>query len=209
MLVQLTKLLNFQNIESHDDKERVLEQLNRYIVADLPMQVYPMTSPMDNDSLRSRMSYMSHTAEGISCTVRIFSSARPNRNNHGQSQRLLHFLERCKVASTNVLPIPKLIEFGHGNLGTHVIQEFVEGQNLEEWMDEGGKPYEQRYALADALIRAIQNLHDIELYHGDLKPENILVRELDGKFNILLLDMFDLDLDGVSQATLNTLHRLT
>lgn len=159
-----------------------------------------MTSPMDNDSLRSRMSYMSHTAEGISCTVRIFSSARPNRNNHGQSQRLLHFLERCKVASTNVLPIPKLIEFGHGNLGTHVIQEFVEGQNLEEWMDEGGKPYEQRYALADALIRAIQNLHDIELYHGDLKPENILVRELDGKFNILLLDMFDLDLDGVSPS---------
>lgn len=54
--------------------------------------------------------------------------------------------------------------------------------------------------MADALIRAIQNLHDIELYHGDLKPENILVRELGGKFNILLLDMFDLDLDGVSPS---------
>ncbi len=200
MLVQLTKLFNFQNIESHDDKERVLEQLNRYIVADLPMQVYPMTGTMDNDSLRSRMSYKSYTAEGVPCTVRIFSSARPNRDNHGQSQRLLHFLERCKVASTNVLPLPKLIEFGYGNLGTHVVQEFVEGQNLDEWMEEGGKPYEQRYELADALIRAIHNLHNLELYHGDLKPENILVHEQNGKLNILLLDMFDLDLDGISPS---------
>ncbi len=200
MLVQLTKLLNFQNIESHDDRERVLELLNRYTISDLPMQVYPMISAMDNDSLRSRMSYTSRTGEGLTCTVRIFSSARPNRDNHGQSQRLLHFLERCKIASTNVLPIPTLIEFGHGNLGTHVVQEFVEGQNLNDWMEEGGKPYELRYDLADALIRAIQNLHDIELCHGDLKPENILVRERNGKLSVMLLDMFDLDLDGISPS---------
>lgn len=200
MLGQLTKLLNFQNIESNGDKERVLEQLNNYIVADIPMQAYPMTSTMDNDPARSRMTYQSQTAEGIPCTVRIFSSARPNRDNHGQSQRLLHFLERCKVASTNVLPLPKLIEFGHGNLGTHVTQEFVEGKNLDEWMEEGGKSYEQRYEVADALIRAIHNLHDLELDHGDLKPDNILVREHCGKLSVLLLDMFDLNLDRLSPS---------
>lgn len=105
MLVQLTKLLNFQNIESHDDKERVLEQLNRYIVADLPMQVYPMTSPMDNDSLRSHACPICHIQLKGFHVLFVFSAPHPNRNNHGQSQRLPHFLERCKVASTNVLLI--------------------------------------------------------------------------------------------------------
>ncbi|MCG3471633.1 AAA domain-containing protein [Xenorhabdus bovienii] len=200
MLAHLTKQLNFQNIESQDDKERVLELLNRYLLAEIPVQTYPMISAMDNDSLRSRMSYKSHTAENIPCIVRIFSSARPNRDNHGKSQRLLHFLERCKVASTNVLSIPRLIEFGHGSLGTHVIQELVEGENLEQWLEEGGKSFEDRYELADALIRAIHHLHDIELDHGDLKPENILIRKQDGKLSILLLDMFDLDLDGISPS---------
>lgn len=198
MLKHLTKQLNFHNIDSQEDKERVLEKLNKYLLAEIPMQSYPILGEMETDSLRSRMSYKSQTSEKISCIVKIFSSARPNRDNHGKSQRLLHFLERCKVASMNVLSIPKLIEFGHGNLGTHVVQEYVEGDNLESWLEKSGRSFEERYELADALIRAIHHLHDIELDHGDLKPENILILKKDNKLSILLLDMFDFDLDGVA-----------
>lgn len=198
MLQLLTKQLNFQNIESNDDKEHVLELLNNFVVTQIPMMIYPPQSVMDNDLLRSIVSYSSQTTEGIPCSVKIFSSARPNRDNHGQSQRLLDFFNRCKIASTNVLPLPKLIEFGHGNMGCHVVQEIIEGQHLEEWMNECSKPYEQRYELADALIRAIHNLHDLELSHGNLNPENILIHKQDDKLNIILLNMFDLDLDGVT-----------
>ncbi len=200
MLAHLTKNLNFQNIESQSEREEVLEQLNRYTLSELPMQSYPILGAMDSDSLRSRMTYKSLTSDSKSCVVRIFSSARPNRDNHGKSQRLLHFLERCKIASSNVLPIPKIIEFGHGNLGTHIVQEFVEGKNLEKWLEEGGKSFQERYELADSLIRAIHSLHDIELNHGDLKPDNVLIYNNGDKLDVILIDMFDLDLDGVSPA---------
>ncbi|MDC9623147.1 AAA domain-containing protein [Xenorhabdus sp. XENO-7] len=200
MLKQLSLLLNYQNIETNEDKERVLEQLHDYSNNTIPLSVYQQLGDIDNDMLRQRMSYKSTTADGLNCSVRIFMNARPNKDNHGQSQRLLHFFERCSVASTNVLPIPKLIEFGCGMMGTHIVQEFAEGENLEQWMERSDRPYEQRYDLADAIIRAIHNLHDLELSHGDLKPENILVREIEGKLSILLLDMFDLDLDGLAPS---------
>jgi serine/threonine protein kinase len=200
MLEHLSLLLNYQNIETNEDKERVLKQLHNYSSNTILLSVYQQLGEIDNDMQRQRMSYKSTTADGVSCSVRIFMNARSNKDNHGQSQRLLHFLERCSVASTNVLPIPKLIEFGCGMMGTHIVQEFVVGENLEQWMETSGRLYEQRYELADAIIRAIHNLHDLELSHGDLKPENILVRELDGKLNILLLDMFDLDLDGLAPS---------
>ncbi|MDH8410017.1 hypothetical protein QIG85_26480, partial [Klebsiella pneumoniae] len=60
--------------------------------------------------------------------------------------------------------------------------------------------YEERFQLADALIRAVHNLHDLDLSHVDLKPENLLVQAEGGKLGILLLDMFDLELDGLAPA---------
>lgn len=200
MLEHLSLLLNYQNIETNEDKERVLEQLHEYSSNTVLLSVYQPLGDINNDMQRQRMAYKSTTADGVNCSVRVFMNARPNKDNHGQSQRLLHFLERCSVTSTNVLPIPRLIEFGCGMMGTHIVQEYTAGENLEQWMEKSSRLYEQRYELADAIIRAIHNLHDLELSHGYLKPENILVREEGGKLSILLLDMFDLDLDGLAPS---------
>ncbi|PSU22710.1 NERD nuclease [Photobacterium phosphoreum] len=201
MLEALAQRVNLQIIDTNEDKKRVLEELTSYGSQIIPMISFLQDSnfPPVQDMQRQRLAYRSNTSEGKSCTVRIFMAARPNPDNHGQSQRLLHFLERCKIASNNVVPVPKLIDFGHGMNGTHVVQEYVDGINLEEWM-ELGNSYEQRYEVSNALIRAIHKLHDLELSHGDLKPENILVQNNDGKLNIILLDMFDMDLDGLSPS---------
>jgi len=205
MLEELAQHVNLQNIDTNEDKQRVLDELTLYSTQVMPMMEFMQNPefPPVQDMQRQRLTYRSETVEGKACTVRIFMAARPNPDNHGQSQRLLHFLERCKTASNNVVPVPKLIDFGHGMSGTHVVQEYVEGINLEEWMEQGNS-YEQRYDVADEVIRAVHKLHDLELSHGDLKPENILVQVLEGKLNVVLLDMFDMDLDGLAPS--NTMY---
>ncbi|BBM64081.1 hypothetical protein VA249_18150 [Vibrio alfacsensis] len=206
MLEALAQLVNLQNIDTNDDKQRVLDELTSYGTQVMPMMAFMQDSNFqpEQDMLRQRLTYRSSTTDGKPCTVRIFMAARPNPDNHGQSLRLLHFLERCKTASNNVLPIAKLIDFGHGMSGTHVVQEYVEGINLEEWLENKCNTYDQRYEVADKIIRAINKLHDLELSHGDLKPENILVQVNDGKLNIVLLDMFDMDLNGLAPS--NTMY---
>lgn len=198
MLETLTRTLNFENFDTGEDKARVLDALAAFSTNAMPMTDYPQIEAINTDPLRQRMTFCSKTADEQPCTVRIYMNARPNKDNHGQSQRLLHFLERCAVASNNVLPIPPLVEFGCGMMGTHVVQSYVPGQNLAQWMDRPERSYDDRYQLADALIRAVHNLHDLDLSHGDLKPENLLVQAEGDKLNILFLDMFDLDLDGLA-----------
>ncbi|HAS6459670.1 TPA: AAA domain-containing protein [Vibrio parahaemolyticus] len=198
MLEALTRTLNFQNLDTSEDRDRVLDALAAFSTNVMPITDYPQIETPNTDPLRQRMDFRSQTVDGKPCTVRIYMTARPNKDNHGQSQRLLHFLERCAVASSNVLPIPPLVEFGCGMMGTHVVQSYLPGQNLEQWMELSEHSYGDRYQLADALIRAVHNLHDLDLSHGDLKPENLLVQTEGDKLNILFLDMFDLDLDGLS-----------
>lgn len=200
MLDRLTQTLNFKNLDTNEDKARVLEALAAFSTDTVPMMTYSQVEAPITDPQRQRMTYRSTTVDGQPCTVRIYLNARPNKDNHGQSQRLLHFLERCAIASNNVLQLPPLIEFGCGMMGTHVIQTYVPGESLEQWMALPNRNYEDRYQVADALIRAVHNLHDLDLSHGDLKPENLLVQAEGGKLGILLLDMFDLDLDGLAPA---------
>ncbi|KGK17164.1 AAA domain-containing protein [Vibrio navarrensis] len=198
MLETLTRILNFQNLDTNEDKARVLDALAAFSTDAMPITDYPQVEAPSTDPLRQRMVFRSKTVDGQPCTVRIYLNARPNKDNHGQSQRLLHFLERCTLASNNVLPIPPLIEFGCGMMGTHVVQSYVSGKSLEQWMELPERSYEERYQLADALLRAVHNLHDLDLSHGDLKPENLLVQTEGDKLGILFLDMFDLDLDGLA-----------
>lgn len=200
MLEMLTRTLNFQNLDSNEDKARVLDALAAFNTDAMPITEYPQVETASTDPLRQRMTFRSKAIDGQPCTVRIYLNARPNKDNHGQSQRLLHFLERCAIASNNVLSLPPLIEFGCGMMGTHVVQSYAPGESLEQWMMRPNRTYEERYQLAEALIRAVHNLHDLDLSHGDLKPENLLVQAEGGKLSILLLDMFDLDLDGLAPA---------
>ncbi|WP_340700275.1 AAA domain-containing protein [Vibrio harveyi] len=200
MLEQLAKAVNLKNLESNEDKDRVLEELQTFATTTMPMMVYPMTGTPVQDLMRQRMTYSSKTAEDKECVVSVFTTAFPNKDNHGKSQRLLHFFKRCKLVSTNVVPVPKLLDFGHSIGGTHVVQEYADGINLAELLKQEDKSFEQRYDIADSLMRAIHKLHDLELSHGDLKPDNILVQDANGKPCILLLDMFDIDVDGLAPS---------
>ncbi|MCG9647969.1 AAA domain-containing protein [Vibrio brasiliensis] len=194
MLEGLAKAINLTNIDTNKDKDRVQEELKAYATMAHPMMTHPANpqSSMVQDPIRNRMVWQSVSPEGRKLSVRIFGGAAQTVDNHGKAQRVLSFFERCKTASSNVVPIPHLVTYGN-NMGAFIVQEYAEGQTLEQYMEEGAKSYEERYAIADALLRAIHKVHDLELPHGDLKPENILIQQNDNDLNVLLLDMFDMD----------------
>ena len=61
--------------------------------------------------------------------------------------------------------------------GMYVVQEFVEGRDLRDVMDEAQPPeLESTIATISEIAFALQALHDGGVVHRDLKPENVLVR---------------------------------
>lgn len=58
--------------------------------------------------------------------------------------------------------------------------EFVEGQSLRAWLDEGRHTFRQHVEVMDQVGRGLVAVHEAGLVHRDVKPENILV-QADGR----------------------------
>lgn len=81
---------------------------------------------------------------------------------------------------------PNIIEirdFGIDNGNVYFAMEFIEGENLKDYVDqtikvEGGPPpwYELALIFQDVLD-ALEHCHDQNVIHRDLKPQNILIEE--------------------------------
>ena len=76
----------------------------------------------------------------------------------------------------------------------HVL-EYVDGQNLRQWMQLNPQPtLEKVRELVAQLVSALRRLQRMEIVHGDLKPENIMLAT-DGRLKLI-------DLGGASSAGL-------
>jgi|GEM_PF-385324 len=69
-----------------------------------------------------------------------------------------------------------------------LIMEYIEGENLEEYMSKRDFPLEETEALRyiQQIGAALTVVHDQGVLHRDIKPKNIMVRE--GKHNAVLID---------------------
>ena len=67
-----------------------------------------------------------------------------------------------------------------------LVMEFIEGQNLEQWVEKSGK-ISQALALnwMRQLIEILEHLHANRFFHRDIKPSNIIIKP-DGK--LVLID---------------------
>ncbi|HEY0463957.1 MAG TPA: protein kinase, partial [Polyangiaceae bacterium] len=117
------------------------------------------------------------------------------------SEREMSALVREAVALSGLegLGVPRVVRFGRlpRSGRAFLVRELVEGQSLEEVMDEG----ESLRALS-ALARAADQLtvlHRAGLFHGDGKPANIVV-ELGGRATFVDLGLAAPFRDGGSQA---------
>ena len=117
------------------------------------------------------------------------------------SEREMSALVREAVALSGLegLGVPRVVRFGRlPRTGrAFLVRELVDGQSLEEVMDEG-----QTQRALSALARAADQLtvlHRAGLFHGDVKPANIVV-DSDGRTTFVDLGLAAPFRDGGSQA---------
>ncbi|WP_414563206.1 MULTISPECIES: protein kinase domain-containing protein [unclassified Anabaena] len=83
---------------------------------------------------------------------------------------------------------------GHQDQFFYLVQEYIDGLNLEEELIQNGKFSEQQVIeVLSEILKVLQFVHDRRIIHRDIKPSNIM-RRRDGK-------LFLLDFGAVKQVT--------
>ena len=77
-------------------------------------------------------------------------------------------------------------------VGPCIVQEFVDGETLQEWLAHNPSAKERRRIL-DELLSVTGYLHQKDIVHNDLKPENILIARSGGALKLIDLGFADDD----------------
>jgi predicted Ser/Thr protein kinase len=84
--------------------------------------------------------------------------------------------ERLILARLDHHCIARLIDAGAGPCGTSFMaMEFVEGHNLDQWLEQRTPELRERLRLFKGICDAVHYLHEHGVVHGDLKPSNVIV----------------------------------
>jgi serine/threonine-protein kinase PknK len=86
--------------------------------------------------------------------------------------------EAVTLSGLEGLGVPRVLQFGRlpGDGRPFMVRELVEGQSLQELIDEGAAPARCLVALASA-AEQVTLLHRAGLLHGDIKPANVIVED--------------------------------
>ncbi len=91
--------------------------------------------------------------------------------------------------------IPNLYAYFQENNYLYLVQEFVEGENLLQELEQQGAFSELKIlTLLQDLLPILQFIHERQVIHRDIKPENIIRRKSDGKLVLI-------DFGAAKQAT--------
>lgn len=86
----------------------------------------------------------------------------------------------------NHAQIPTLFAYCHEDDQSYVVQEYIDGENLANWVTQGRRlSGEGAVALLSDILSILNYIHSQRVIHRDIKPSN-LIRRKDGK--IVLID---------------------
>lgn len=103
--------------------------------------------------------------------------------------------------------ITRLVDAGlDDRAGPFLVMEWIEGLDLEYWLEEADRTLSQRLALFETLVEATAHAHQRLIVHGDLKPGNVRVRT-DG--TVKLMDFGVARLVGSGEADSEGVRALT
>lgn len=81
--------------------------------------------------------------------------------------------------------VPSFLHRGQQDQFFYLVQEYIDGQNLEEELDQKGKFSEQEVLeVLRAILPVLQFVHNKNIIHRDIKPSNIM-RHRNGKLYLL------------------------
>ncbi|MEB3337031.1 MAG: bifunctional serine/threonine-protein kinase/formylglycine-generating enzyme family protein [Leptolyngbyaceae bacterium] len=114
------------------------------------------------------------------CVIKQFFYQDQNSGNVQQAAKLFE-TEAIRLEELGEHPqIPRLLAHSRQDNQQYLVQEFIDGQNLEEELKATGvfSPVQIRKLLLD-LLPVLKFVHDNQVVHRDIKPANLMHRRSD------------------------------
>ena len=126
--------------------------------------------------------------EGRVCIKEFFMSEVNNRHNNGTSVEgskgtiFTNYRRKFRVEAENLFHlkhpnIVKVYDVFDENNTTYYVMEYVEGQNLDEYIAGNAIGDDEFLNIASQVGRALDYMHSQRMLHLDLKPKNIMRRD--------------------------------
>ncbi|MBR8837548.1 MAG: GUN4 domain-containing protein [Stigonema ocellatum SAG 48.90 = DSM 106950] len=112
------------------------------------------------------------------CVIKQFLPQAQGTNNIEKASELfkLEAVQLAELGHTHP-QIPELLAYFTQDNQQYLVQEFIDGQNLADELNNNGVFNEdQIIALLKSLLPVLQFVHDKQVIHRDIKPENIIRR---------------------------------
>ncbi len=82
--------------------------------------------------------------------------------------------------------IPELLAYFTQDNRQYLLQEFIDGKNLQQELEESGAfDKSQILELLKSLLPVLEFIHSKRVIHRDIKPENIIRRKTDNQYPVL------------------------
>ncbi len=88
-------------------------------------------------------------------------------------------------------------------LGRCIVMEWIEGQDLSQWLD-GGTTRDERLRVVNQLLDTIAYLHALGIAHRDLKPSNIMITHNGKQVKVIDFGLADTDTHAVFKQPAGT-----
>jgi serine/threonine protein kinase len=135
------------------------------------------------------------------CVVKQFAPAPPIRHNSNvlaKAEELFNREAEQLLQLGDHSQIPTLFAFFEQENSLYLVQQFIQGQNLQQELKQQGAFDEiQIAALLNDLLPVLQFVHQHHVVHRDIKPDNLMRRHSDRK--LVLIDF------GISRQIATTL----
>ncbi|MCB9596152.1 MAG: serine/threonine protein kinase [Sandaracinaceae bacterium] len=96
--------------------------------------------------------------------------------------------EAASLASISHPAIVAVLDAGEYDGRTYMVQELIEGKELEEAIGEGGLTPDDALEIGAQLADGLHAVHQLGVVHRDVKPQNVFLSRKDGRLHVKLVD---------------------
>jgi len=157
--------------EREDDVSEMLKRIDTYSNEIMPWLLYPQTETIGHKG--TVHTYLSGESDG-KFFVKVQHGVAFSAKNTASIHRVLALLDRLHLLTElNIACVPKIIDFGLSKCTSalFMVQQYLPSVPFNELM---GLALPLRLKISRDILKGINTLHELGLFHGDMKPEHVL-----------------------------------